>query len=287
MENLRGIGLMILAMAAFTTGDMFLKLTTSTIDVPQIMVTEAVIGSALFSLIVYLQGDRVFGRDMMHWAVIWRNISEVAGLVGMFMALALIDFSAVSAITQATPLVVTLGAALFLREQVGWRRWSAIFIGLAGVLIIIRPGLTGFDYNALWAVLAVVGIGMRDLLSRPIPTTISTARLSTLAFLIMIPTGLAMAPFYPAPILPDAVTWAYLILMILLTMVAYFAITTAMRLGEVSAIAPFRYSRLLFALGIGIVIFGERPDSWTIAGALLTVAAGLYSFLREAKVRRP
>ena len=285
MENLRGIALMIFAMASFTTGDMFLKMAAGRLDVPQILLTQAVIGTAIFWLMVRTGGQRLFGRDLLHWAVIWRVVAEIFGTTGIVMALSLIAFSSVSAITQAMPLVVTLGAALILKEHVGWRRWIAILIGLSGVLIIIRPGAGTFDANALWAVLATIGFAMRDLLSRPVPRSISTARLSALGFLSLVPAGLVLMPFFTAPIAPDGETWTYLILMIAFTMIAYFAITAAMRLGEVSAIAPFRYARLIFAMTVGILVFGDRPDAWTYLGAAITVAAGLYAFLREARVK--
>jgi len=286
MENLRGIGLMILAMACFTTGDMFLKLASERLATGEILVIMGIGGAAIFWIWLAQSGQVLVGRDLWHWAIIIRTLSEMIGTIGMITALVLADFTSVASITQAMPLVVTLGAALLLREAVGWRRWAAILVGFCGVLIIIRPGLQGFDTNALWAVLAVFGLGFRDLFSRPVPKSISTLRIAAIGFLSLIPTGLILIPFGPDPVAPSLIEWGQLTMMIALTAIGYYAVTSAMRMGDVAVIAPFRYSRLIFALAVGVVVFGDRPDAYTLIGAAITVLAGIYVFLREADVKR-
>ena len=115
------------------------------------------------------------------------------GVLAFITALSLIDLSSASAILQATPLAVTLGAALFLRETVGWRRWSAVMIGFFGVLLVVRPGLSGFDENAIFALIAVAGLAVRDVATRRIPASLSSRQLCFLAFLISIPAAAVLS----------------------------------------------------------------------------------------------
>jgi drug/metabolite transporter (DMT)-like permease len=206
--------------------------------------------------------------------------------VGFVSALALIPLSTLSAVIQANPLLVTLGAAFFLGEAVGWRRWLAIFVGLFGVLLIIRPGTAGVRRQSIWlAVVAAVGLSLRDLATRPVPRTVPTTLLASYSFRLR---GAWRAPDHPLPRAgPSGARGAGLAgAGHPLGLVAIFSITAAMRVGDVSAVTPFRYTRLVFALVIAFFVFGERPDAWTLIGAAIVVASGLYSFWREAQVRR-
>jgi drug/metabolite transporter (DMT)-like permease len=218
--------------------------------------------------------------------VILRNFGELLGTLGFVMAIALTPLSSASAILQATPLAVTLGAALFLGEAVGWRRWAAILVGFCGVLMVIRPGMAGFEPASLFAVLAVFGLAARDLATRAVPRTISSMQLSTYAFATLVPTGVILLAFHGTPAVPSAVNWRDLALALLCGVSAYYAIVAAMRLGDVAVITPFRYSRLVFALIIGVTLFDERPDVWTLAGAGIIIASGIYTFWRERRLAR-
>jgi drug/metabolite transporter (DMT)-like permease len=186
----------------------------------------------------------------------------------------------VLAVMQAMPLVVTMGAALFLGETVGWRRWSAIIIGFCGVLLVIRPGMEGFDPRALWLIPAVLGMGMRDLVSRAIPARLSNAQVSAWGLLsVALLGGLMMLQGGAVPISPISATW--LLGGVVVGTAGYWAITTAARTGEVSIVAPFRYVRLIFAILIGLFVFAEVPDRLTLMGAAIIVVSGLYAFMRE------
>jgi drug/metabolite transporter (DMT)-like permease len=280
-ENLRGIMLMVGSMLAFAIEDMFVIWATDRLGTGQILAFIGMVGGLLFTAVAALQGQRLWVRELWHPAVIWRNVGEVSGTFGFITALALVPLTTVGAILQAMPLAVTFGAAAFLGEQVGWRRWTAISAGFLGVIIVIRPGLDGFDPAALWAVLAVAGLSVRDVATRRIPGTITTMQLSAWGFLAVAVLGVVMAAISGGSVLPRPGEWGVLIGAVCFSVLGYWAITAAMRLGEVSAITPFRYSRLVFALFIGVLVFGERPDAWTLAGAVLIIASGLYSFARE------
>jgi len=287
MDNLRGAALMTLAMLGFAAEDMFIKLMAGALPTWQIIAALGFGGSVVFGALTVLRGQRLFTRAYLSRAVALRNLGELIGTVGFVTAIALTPISSASAVLQATPLAVTLGAALFLGEPVGWRRWSAILAGFAGVLLVIRPGLDGFDINSLFAVQGVVGLAIRDLSTRRVDRGVSSFQLSFLAFLPLIPAAGVLSLVSPrAPVVPDGYLWSMMAGAVLLGALSYYAIVGAMRVGEVSFVTPFRYSRMLFALVVGFFVFSERPDALTLAGAAIIVGSGIYTLLRERAVWR-
>ena len=286
MENLRGSALMVLAMAGFALEDMFIKRLSLDLPIGQILILLGSGGAVIFGLGALSRGHRLFSRDLLAGPVLLRNLGELIGTIGFVTALALTPLSSASAILQATPLAVTLGAALFLKEAVGWRRWSAILVGFAGVLMVIRPGLEGFLPASLFAVQAVIGLAIRDLATRAVPASVSSMQLSSYGFATVVPAGAILLVITGAPVAPDAANWRDLAFALLLGVAAYYAIVAAMRIGEVSFVTPFRYTRLIFALIIAMTLFGERPDFWTLAGAAIIIASGLYTLLRERRLAR-
>lgn len=286
MDNLRGASFMVLAMLAFAIEDMLIKLMATALPVGQIIGMLGLGSAILVGIILIQQRQALFARNMLTPAIAVRAIGELVGTLGFVTAIALIPLSTASAILQATPLFVTLGAALFLQEAVGWRRWMAILVGFCGVLLIIRPGMEGFSWLSLFAVQGVIGLGLRDLATRRVPPETSSMQLSFLAFLVLIPAaailmwinGTSLVALSPS-------NWIYFTIALLIGIVAYYGIVAAMRIGEVSFVTPFRYSRILFALFIGITVFDESPDHLTLLGATIIVTSGLYTLWRERNVR--
>ncbi len=286
MDNLRPIALMVTAMVFFTLGDTAIKLATATISPAQILIILGLFGGATFAIMTRLQGHQVFTRDIFRPALVWRNLAEIGGTAFMVMGLSLVDLSLNAAILQATPLAVTLGAALILREPVGWRRWSATLLGFVGVLIIVRPGTASFQPAMLLPLAAMVLLAMRDLATRLVPQGIPTLRVATYGMTSLVPAGLILLLMGQEIGPMDVPVVALSLFAVVVGVAGYWAITAAMRMGEVSVVAPFRYSRIVFALVVGAVVFGERPDGWTLIGAAITVVAGLYIFVREGRVKR-
>ena len=284
-DNLRGIALMAASMALFGVEDMFLKFAAQDLPTGQILLLTGLFDMAFFGGLARLEGRRTLTRDALHPWVIIRNLGEMVGTYGYITALAAVPLATVSAVLQAMPLVVTMGAALFLRETVGWRRWAAIGVGFVGVLIVIRPGLDGFQPTALWVLVAVVGLGLRDLASRAIPAAISSTQVSAWGVASVAVLGAGMMPFQ-TPVLPDLWQSAMLAGAVVYGTVGYWTITQASRTGEVSVVSPFRYSRLIFAIVIGWVVFGEAADVMTLWGSALIIASGLYAFTRERSRKR-
>lgn len=285
MENLRGIGLMILSMAGFASADLFIKQVSGRIPVGEILIILGIGGTLIFSLMAWAKNERPFDLDFFSPLILLRSTGEMIGTFGFITALALTPISSASAIIQATPLAVTLGAALFMQESVGWRRWSAIGVGFFGVLVILHPGIEGFEPASLFAVLAVIGLSIRDLATRAAPKDMAASRLGVYGFVILIPAGLIIlwvdGPFTT----PLPLEWAALMAALSLDAAGYYALTLAMRMGDVAIITPFRYSRILFGGLIGIIWFGETLDIWMISGVTIVILSGLYTFARERRLR--
>ena len=286
MDNMRGIILMVIGMAGFAAEDMFIKLAASGLPVGQILVVLGFFGALFFAIYARLNGTSVISKGFFHPAVIVRNVSEMLGGLCFVTGLTLIPLATLTTILQATPLLVTMGAALVLGEKVGWRRWTAILIGFGGVLLVIRPGFEGFEPAVLLAVLAVIGLAIRDLASRKVPQSISSLQLSAWGFFAVGVSGavlLGVTGGAAVPSLPEA---AYLTGALAVGVGAYWALTEATRIGEIGVVTPFRYSRLVFSTFIGMLVFAEFPDGYTLAGACIIIATGIYTIMRERKRRR-
>jgi len=287
MNNLNGILMVIAAMAAFTLEDMFIKQLSQDMPVGQILILLGLGGSGIFAGLALFNRQNLFARAAWKPMMIARMLTEAVGGMCFATGLALVDLSTVAAVFQALPLVITMGAALFLNEQVGWRRWSAILVGFIGVLFIIRPGFDGFEPSALLVLAAVFAIAVRDLLTRLVDSNVSSIVVSFQGCAAFILAGGALFVLNPVGIVPVSVPQGGMILAgVIFGVLGYYGIVVAMRVGDASAVTPFRYSRLLFSILAGMVMFNERPDMMTMLGASLIIGSGLYTFLRERRLAR-
>lgn len=284
-DNRRGILLMLLAMGAFALEDAAIKAASVHYSTAQVLLVLGLGGAALFWALSVRAGASPLDRRGLHPTVLVRCGAEaVAGFL-FVKALALAPLATASAILQAAPLALVAGGALFLGERVGWRRWSAVSAGFLGVLLILAPWSDGFDAALLLAVGATFALAARDIVTRMVPPDIHSLQLSAWGYLALLPGGLTyLALGEPLKAVPPA-DWPLLAGLILMGAVAYYAVTVAMRIGEVSVVAPFRYARLVFAAALGIVLFGEWPAPLAWAGAALVIGSGLYAMVREG--RRP
>ena len=285
--NARGALLMVGSMLAFAFEDLFLKRSAMALPPGQVIAMLGVAGAACFWVIAATQRQPILTREALRGAELLRSASEAGATMLYVTALALIPLTMNAALLQASPLAETMGAALFLKEPVGWRRWTAIVTGFVGVMIILRPGTEGFSAAGLLTVACVVVLVGRDLATRVMPARIGTFQLTTWAYLGLIPAGLALMAIggeAPQPIAAER--WPDLLGALITGLVGYWAVTAAMRVGEVSVVAPFRYTRLVFAATIAAIVLGERPDTATWIGSGLIIASGLYALWRETLRRR-
>lgn len=279
----RGIIFMVLAMAAFAIADMFIKLSATAMSSAHTSLL-LISGSLLvFVIIAKLQRQQLLDKVALSPVMLVRYVSEICATFGMIQALGLVPLSTVGAILQATPLVVATGAVLLLGERMSWRRWSAIGVGFVGVLLIVQPSTRSFDINVLWAVLAMIGLAARDLTTRVTPRSMASSTLASYTMAAAVPFMFGWVLLTEQSVLPSSINWWLVAGMIGFATAGYLMIITSIRVAPVSLVSPYRYSRLLFLLLLGVVIFNERPDALMLFGSFIIIAAGLYTMWREGR----
>ena len=282
--NMRGALFMVLAMAGYVFNDAFMKGLSRDMSMGQAIFLRGLVATVLIFFIAWRSGALRPLRTILQPMIILRTLSEAGATVVFLTALANIPLANASAILQALPLATTLGAVLFLQEQVGWRRWLAAMVGFCGVLIIIRPGTAGYDAYTLLVVAAVLFSATRDLSTRVMGNLVPSMFLSALAAVAVTLTGLVMwiVDGNVAPI--DGWHAAKIVSAAIFILIAYQFIVLATREGDMSFIVPFRYTSLLWSIFLGAVFFAELPDFMTIAGSVIIVMTGLYTLYRERRV---
>lgn len=283
-DNVKGSLAMVFSMAAFAIEDMCLKaITAAGVPLGQSLIALGLGGAAVFAVLAFRNNERMLHPALMSRPLVIRSACEVVGRIFYSLAFVMTPLSTATAILQATPLVVALGAVALFGERVGWRRWLAIVAGFAGVLIILRPGTDAFTHLSILAVLGMLGFAGRDLATRASPAAMSNRQLGIAGFLMLAIAGAVLLGWSGGAVWPSARVLAALGLATLIGVAAYYALTLAMRTGEISVVAPFRYFRLVFAIAIGVGVFGERPDAATLLGSAIIIASGLYTAVRSRK----
>ena len=275
---------MILSMACFAVEDTFIKLLSARLPATQILFSVGFGGALITLALAVTLNVNLADKILLNKHVISRTIADLFGALFFTSAMVLIPMSLLASILQATPLFVTLGAAILLGEKVGWRRWSAIFIGFLGVIIILQPGYGSFQLVSLLGLAAVLCLALRDVVTRDMATEIPTLTVTFYACLAMGSAGFIAYPFFGTPIMPTTFEAIVLVCAAIIGLTGYFLIVLATRKGDVSVIAPFRYSRLLFSLGLASLILGEMLTLPILLGGLLVVSSGIYTFGRERRL---
>ncbi|WP_170369264.1 DMT family transporter [Ruegeria arenilitoris] len=279
--NVKGALLMMGSMAAFTVNDTLVKAAGQEVPLFQLVALRGLLATILvFALARHLGALHLqFGRHD-RWLVAFRCVAELSATFFFLTALMHMPLANVTAVLQALPLTVTLGAALFFSEQIGWRRIMAIALGFAGMLLIVRPGPDGFSIYAMYALIAVICVTARDLITRRMSPEVPSM-VVTLATSLTITTGAAIASVFQGWVPMTAGSGMLIASAAVFVLLGYLFSVMVMRVGEVSFVAPFRYSSLIWALGLGWAVFGDWPDRITMLGAALVVSAGLFTLFRE------
>ena len=275
---------MMMSMACFAIEDTFVKLLSARLPATQILFSIGFGGALITLVLAIVLNVNLADKILLNKHVISRTIADLFGALSFTSAMVLIPMSLLASILQATPLFVTLGAAILLGEKVGWRRWSAIFIGFLGVIIILQPGYGSFQLASLLGLAAVLCLALRDVVTRDMATEIPTLTVTFYACLAMGSAGFIAYPFFGPPIMPTKYEASILICAAIIGLTGYFLLVLATRKGDVSVIAPFRYSRLLFSLGLASLILGEKLTLPILLGGLLVVSSGIYTFGREKRL---
>jgi drug/metabolite transporter (DMT)-like permease len=272
---------MIIAMGCLTLTDLLIKIASQTLPIGQVMISYGLGSLIVFWVLLRTKGESIRLSPLTNPTVIFRNIGDLIALNGMFLALVYVPLSTIGAVIQTVPILVTVAAALFLGEQVGMRRVSAICVGFLGTLLIIQPGAATFDVTAILALIAALGMALRDIATKLVRENLSTLMLSFYSCFLFIISGSVLLIIKGEASLPDLDNFVTVAAMIATGSMGFFFMTEAVRLGEMSVVSPFRYTRLLFSMAAGILILGEQVNTSMIFGSALTILSGLYIWRRE------
>lgn len=283
-DNTTGALMMMASMLGFTVNDACMKALSDELPLFQALFLRGVATSVLLYALARSMGRLDFRQTRRDWAlIVLRTLAEVGSAYFFLTALFHMPLANVSAVLQALPLTVTLAGALFLGEAVGWRRLSAILVGFAGVMLIVRPGTEGFNFYSIHALIAVILVTVRDLTARALPRRVPTMTVALIAALgVTVVMGGASMAIDWAPL--SAKATAQLAGATIAVVAGYIFSVSAMRVGEVAIVSPFRYTSLLWALILGFLVFGDWPSWATLVGAAIIVASGVYTFARERKI---
>lgn len=285
-DNRRAALFMMAGSSAFAVNDTFLKLLGDSLGMFQIIAMRGVAVSVIFALLFWTARATITAlsaRD--RWFLALRSGAEVGAAFFFFKALFDMPLAAVTAILQVVPLTVAAAAYVFLKEPLGWRRMSAILFGMAGVMLIVRPGTDGFTAASVYALVCVLMVTLRDLSTRVMAKSVPSSMVAlttALGVTLMGAVGSVTEPW----VLPAAPAWGWLAGTVVFTVLGYYLIILAMRSGELTFVAPFRYAALLAALILGWAVLGEWPVPLTILGSLIVVATGVYTLYREGRAKR-
>ncbi len=282
--NLAAIGAMVLATVAFVLGDAAMRLAAGTLPTGQSIFLRSLTSVLLAAVVAHAMGLlSQLRRALVGWMG-WRCVGDAGNSLLFQAALSRMGFADIMGVLQLTPLTLTAASALFLGAQVGWRRWAAVGAGLAGALLVIKPGTSAFT---IWAVLAVGSVlcgTLRDIATRKLDAAIATVIILLISQAAVALAGLGLALFQGL-VWPSPRDGALVVFAGVMTLLGHLGMIISLRIGEISAVAPFRYASVVWAIIVGVVLFREVPDGWSLAGMAILVTAGLYAFHRERKVR--
>ena len=264
-------------MAAFAIEDGFLKTVTKQLPVGQVLMMFGAAGLCVFALMARRAGAAILQTQVLTKNMLFRAVFEFFGRLFYILAIALTPMSSATAILQSGPLFVVLGAHIFLREKVDAKTWLAIFGGLLGVMIILRPSAEDFSPISLLAVVGTLGFVGRDLFTRTAPPTLTKEVLGFYGFTNMMIAGACFAVWDGKPFVPlQAQQLLMLGAALMAGVFAYTALMIAMRTGSIGVVTPYRYSRLLFGIFIGVAVFDEQLDAPMLLGCAVVMGAGLF-----------
>ncbi|NPD19975.1 DMT family transporter [Alterinioella nitratireducens] len=285
--NMRGAGFMMASMAAFTFNDVCVKLLAGTLPLMQIVFLRGILTVGMMIGLARVMGLRRLTIPRGdRWLVAGRTGTEVASMVAFLIALINMPIANVSAVMAALPLTVTLAGAVVLNEPVGWKRLSAILVGMIGVLLIVQPGGDGFNAYSLVALIAVILITAREMFTRRFSAEVPSMAVAVITALSVCAFGgiATLVTGEWAPVEPRA--GALVAIAAVFIIGGYVFSIMVMRVGEIGFVAPFRYTMLIWALVLGWLVFEDWPNAFTQAGAVIVVATGVFTLYRERKVRQ-
>ncbi|MDG1497947.1 MAG: DMT family transporter [Amylibacter sp.] len=286
-ENIRGAIYMCLSMVGFVFNDAVIKYASTDIGIYQSIFVRGcfaviIIGAACLYSGVF---KNIPGKSD-HKLIFWRTVAEIFATVTFLTALFYLPIANITAILQALPLTVTLAASWFLGEKIGWRRGIAILIGFCGVLLIIQPGTDEFNIYSSLGVVCVAFVTLRDLVVRKFSTKIPTLYVAFITATAIALVGGFLTFAYEGWTPMKLMEIVLLFIASSLIFIGYFFAISAMRVGQVSFVSPFRYTIMIWAILLGYFIWGDIPNNLTLIGISVVIGMGIFTFWREARLQK-
>jgi drug/metabolite transporter (DMT)-like permease len=287
-DNLRGILAVLIGSTAYVLSDAMAKLLTAELPSSEIILVRGVIINAMMIAGVFLLGASRPLSILFQPMMMVRLLGTGGATVFIILALRYLPLPTTTTVLQATPLIVTAGAAYFFGDKVGWRRLAAVCSGFLGVILIVRPGGMGGIGDAGFLILfALVCTTIRDLSTRGLPKDIPSIFVAAAGAVVSTVSGLVILPFDSAWVAPSAFAWTLMFVSAGFIFVATVFMTVGLRTGEIAVVAPFRYVPVPLAILLGFWLWGDVPESVAWLGIALVLGAGLYTLHRErASLRR-
>lgn len=281
-DNRRGIAAALVSCTLFSVNDILMKLTTAIYPASEILFIRGLVTIACVGIVLAFSRESGWFGASLKPSVLLRAFFEASAHICFIVAISRMRLAELLAVNLMSPIILTLVSGLFLKEAVGWRRWSAVLAGLAGTLLIVKPSPEAFN---IWALLAFAGAtasALREVANRKIHGAISTMAISFSSLVAITLSGVVLAlllgdqwSILPAKYLFFSITAA-----IFLSIGSYFAVQ-AFRNVDITVVAPFRYTLLIWGTLAGYLIFDELPDVWSLLGIVMIVGSGLYILHRE------
>jgi drug/metabolite transporter (DMT)-like permease len=280
--RLAGIGLMLLGVFMFSFGDALGKYLVATYAVGQLLWLRACAALLILSPLIWRHRREFLAMERPKLQAI-RVVLSTLEVAAFFLATVYLPLADVITYYLACPIFVTALSALVLREQVGWRRWTAILIGFCGVLIALRPSAQTVSWPAMIALGGSLSFSLLMLLTRSLRAT-SDVVMAASQFAGTFALGALMSPF--GWVTPGAGSLALFAAAGCISITALVCVNRSLKLAPASVVVPYQYSMIIWAVIFGIAVFGDVPQPATIVGASIIIAAGLYIYLRERKLGR-
>jgi drug/metabolite transporter (DMT)-like permease len=283
--NSRAIIALVIAMAAFSANDTLVKLVATTYPIGEVIFVRGAMASVLVGSLVLALGHVRAIPKLANRLIAGRSALDAAANILFTTALVHMPLADLSAIAMVAPLIITALAVVLYGEPVRWRRWTAIAIGFIGVLFVVKPTPASFDAWALLGLGCAFVSATRDLITRNLHPSVPSLIVSLATALAVMAGGMLMGLRETWQGMDRGALGLLAVAAVLLA-IGNFLVVFAFRQGEVSAIAPFRYTVLLWAGIGGYLAFGELPDRWALAGAALIMSSGIYALHREEVRKR-
>jgi drug/metabolite transporter (DMT)-like permease len=267
---------MVLAMAMISTNDALIKSASESLSISQILAIRGLMACVIFSVLIKLSGRLLFPRLMLDRANLLRGALELITTLCFVTGLSLLPIAIATTLVWTSPILLTVVGSLLLKEPVTASRWIAVLVGFAGVLLITRPFGADFSAAMILPLMAAFLVAIRDFVTRKIDARVSSFTVTFTTLIVVTACGAVLSWFNWNPV--HAAQVAKLGAAAVLLAFGFLCMIKAVRLGDLSFVAPFTFTAILMALALGYVVWGDIPSVYTLLGVVLIVGTCLYLF---------